>query len=296
MKIQMIPLLEILENTTYQLRDSSQGKNIPELKRVIGDGFELKPITVRWTAGGYLIIDGFQRVEATRQVHGANAMIKARVCKVSHKVAITMAAAANQTHGGQLEKSCREKIAKTLLTEFPKKSNVQIAKLAFFSEGTIRKYRKEMPEAQTETRIGSDGREIALPKKKEPTELTINQSEGVSLAEGSIPIDENASKGIPELENVNKVSSYSPADLCDSESSEKEALSAPDQKKDAPRKFKTPINEVDILLGKFNDAMEHIESVQAFLSAVSNQEVLSAEEKKLVSDLQGIVPQLDIFS
>lgn len=166
MKTQMIPLSDIIEDTIYQLRDSSQGKNIPELKRMLGDGYELNPIKLRWVAGGYLIIDGFQRVEATRQIKGANAMINARICEVSHKTAMTMAAAANQAHGGQLKKADREKIAKTLLAEFPQKSNVQIAKMAFLSEGTIRKYRKEMPEAQSKTRIGADGREISLSQKK----------------------------------------------------------------------------------------------------------------------------------
>ncbi len=56
MKTQMIPLSDILEDTIYQLRDSSQGKNIPELKRMLGDGYELNPIKLRWVAGGYLII------------------------------------------------------------------------------------------------------------------------------------------------------------------------------------------------------------------------------------------------
>jgi hypothetical protein len=231
MKTQMIPISAILDDTTYQLRDSSQGKNIPELKRIIGDGYELKPIIVMWTLKGYIIIDGFQRVEATRQIHSQNAKIGARVCKVSHKVAITMAAAANQSHGGQLEKADRKKIAETLLLEFPKKSNVQIAKLAFLSEGTIRKYRKELPDAQSETRIGSDGREISLPKKLEPSESSIIQAQCLSDAEDSSPITEKTS---PITESLNDISSDSPAGSCDIGYSKKEGITDFDQKKTAP--------------------------------------------------------------
>jgi hypothetical protein len=292
----MIPLSEILEDTTYQLRDSSQGKNIPELKRVIGDGFELKPITVMWTVKGYRIIDDFQRVEATRQLHGINGMIKARVCRVPHKVAIMMAAAANQTHGGQLEKADREKIAKALLLEFPKKSNVQIAKLAFLSEGTIRKYRKEMPDAQSETRIGSDGREISLPPKKDSAEPAINEAGELFKMEDSTPTDKTTSTGSMGTEISDEINPDSQDDSCDASTLEKEALTTSDQKKTATRSLNKSISKVEILLSQFNDLQEHIDSAQAFLDMVSHKEVLSNEEEKLVSDLQGIVHKIEVFS
>ena len=289
MKTQMIALSEILEDTSYQLRDSSQGKNIPELKRLLGDGFELKPIVVRWTVKGYLIIDGYQRVEATRQVHEANAEIKARVCKVTHKVAITMAAAANQAHGGQLEKADRKKIAITLLLEFPKKSNVQIAKLAYLSEGTIRNYRKEMPEAQSETRIGSDEREISLPKKLEALESSTIHFRGLSDTEDSSPVAEKASPVVDEVISDNPVGSY------DTGNSDIEEITNYGREKPAISKLNKFPSEVDILLGRFNDLSEHIESARSFLNSAADKEVLSAAEKSLVNDLQDIVHQLEVF-
>jgi hypothetical protein len=66
--------------------------------------------------------------------------------------------------------------------------------------------------------------------------------------------------------------------------------------KTAPSKLNKTPNEVDILLGQFNDLTENLEIVKSFLNSASNKEVLSAEEKKLVSHLQGIVPQLNLIS
>jgi hypothetical protein len=246
-----------------------------------------------WTVKGYIIIDGFQRVEATRQVHGADAKIKARVCKVSHKVAITMAAAANQAHGGQLEKADREKIAKTLLLEFPKKSNVQIAKLAFLSEGTIRKYRKEMPEAHSESRIGSDGREISLPKKKESPEILIDMGQELPQTEDSSPIIEKAS---PITESSNKVSTEDQADSRDTGRSKKEGITDSDQKTTAPSELNKTPSEVDILLGQFNDLMDNLEIMKSFINSAAEKNVLSPEEKKQLINIKNALQQLDVFS
>jgi ParB-like chromosome segregation protein Spo0J len=165
-----ISLTVILPDTTYQLRESSLGKNIPGLYRLIGDDIELDPIIVLKTPRGYLIIDGFQRVEAMRKAKGENAKIHARIIHLhenNSKTLVLMAIAANLKHGAQIELADRRKMALRLLEEDPKMSDNSVAKAVGLGARTIGNYRKENKDLQSETRVGADGRETKVKKQKD---------------------------------------------------------------------------------------------------------------------------------
>jgi hypothetical protein len=186
MKTQLISLEHILEDTRFQFRESSLGKNVAELKRLMLDGIEIEPVTLWKQEHGYFILDGFQRVEAARKVLGEDGSIKAKIAAFpqdDYRSAFLYAISANQKHGAQLEKPDRANMAKRLLLEFPKFSNVQIAKRCGLAESTVRGYRNEMPEAQSDTRLGTDGREISVPKATLKGNTQTNENAEASSAE-----------------------------------------------------------------------------------------------------------------
>lgn len=312
MKTEKIKLTATYDDKTYQLRDSSQGKNIAEIRRLIAAGFTLDPIKVRKVESGYMIIDGFQRVEALSSLKGDDCEIEAEIYDIDHEEAMIIAAGANQKHGQQLEKKDKVKIAMKLLETFPKTSNREIADIAFLSEGTIRKYRKQVPTAQTKTRIGSDGREISVPKQKDkPTsknkdlsqkneaQLPGNHTEANSL-EAATPVTKkakppSADKSSSNRKRPSKAETKAKAPPTTSKASSSKTISPKkgNKIKTTSSTSKTKYEEIDSLLGRYRDLIEIMEDAKSFVTQLKGKTKMSQEEREELEAFEALVDGME---
>lgn len=297
MKIELIPLKDILADTTYQLRDTSVGKNIAELCRLDSDGIEIDPVILWEIARGKIILDGFQRVEAKRLIEGDEAMIRAVVKRMSescHRTALDIAIAANQKHGMTLEKADRKKMAVRLLSEAPQVPDTQIAKKVGLSARTIGNYRKEVDGAQTLTRVDSNGRQIKVRKpdpKMPEAGNEISEPESVlgdGARDGDTVEQKLGEKAIPHEEGSRGVSPV--AVHCVEASSHlfdgKAAMS--------------PIVLVDptlnLLSGQLTDVTENISHIVDFLQAIMAKPQLSGDELDQLEAIKSVVPDLMMWN
>lgn len=184
MKTELVSLKDILPDTTYQFRDTSAGKNVAELCRLISDDIELDPVILWKNSRGYLILDGFQRVEATRKIKGVDAKIRAVVKKMQENcenVALDIAIAANQKHGGTFERADRKKAAIRLLEFNPEEYDTVIAKKVGLSPRTIANYREEVDGAKISTRRNEKGAIVNVRKPNGKEEAQVNQKHPAEL-------------------------------------------------------------------------------------------------------------------
>ena len=138
--------------------------------------FDGLPIKV-WKIGeSLMIVDGFHRFEAFRELNIKKVMVEIRETKresgmgddeyleLSRSEALQYAIQANQHNGSPLRRSRADnQRAIRLLLENPvtrKISDAFIAETVGVRGPTVAKIRKEKPEYQTDERIGSDGRAV----------------------------------------------------------------------------------------------------------------------------------------
>jgi len=138
--------------------------------------FDGLPIKV-WKIGeSLMIVDGFHRFEAFRELNIKKVMVEIRETKresvmsddeyleLSRSEALQYAIQANQHNGSPLRRSRADnQRAIRLLLENPmtrKNSDASIAETVGVRGPTVAKIRKEKPEYQTDERIGSDGRSV----------------------------------------------------------------------------------------------------------------------------------------
>ena len=299
MKILLIALKGILPDTTYQLRKTSLGKNVAELSRLIADEVELDPITLWETSRGYVILDGFQRIEATRKVKGENATIRAHVKKMhenSTSIALKIAIACNQKHGAPFERADRKEIAIRLLQEDPHVPDTQIAKFAGFSARTIGNYRKEVDGAQAETRVDVNGREIKVrkpEKKKDVVAVEETKVEGkpAEIIKEDDPDSKEADDGMLHLkETLEDVPRVAPAGTLSSS----EAVEAVTEQAVEPHAAKIdPI--LNVLSGQLADVAENLQNMTRFIEMQMHKDERSDEETEQLEAIKGAVSNLLIW-
>lgn len=272
MRTQLIALKDILPDTTYQFRETSVGKNVAELCRLISDGIELDPVVLWEIPRGYLILDGFQRVEATRKVKGEGAEIRSVVKKMHENcenIALDIAIAANQKHGATLERADRKKMAIRLLKENPEEYDTVIAKKVGLSPRTIANYREEVDGARISTRRDKKGRQVKVrqPDDKKKAEVdTSTESESDSPAEQNTLIanqdpteeksdfkGEEVSEVIGPISKVPSVIKHSDANKNDVSDSDIDAESIDPA--------------LSVLHGHLNDVSENIDQMAHFVEA-----------------------------
>lgn len=288
MKTQSISLKHVLEDTRFQFRESSLGKNVPELKRLLADGIDVDPVVIWEQDQGYLILDGFQRVEAARAVRGVDAVIKAKVAsfpKDDYRSAFLYAISANQKHGAQLEKPDRAKMARAMLKEFPKFSNVQIAKRCGLAESTVRGYRSEMPEAQSPTRLGVDGREISLPKESSKSKKhTVEQSnEEYAETDNIDSVELNHAEPTECKTKVKEAPAepYTPSDLTVEDT-------LPPLLHEHPELRSLGIDPSE-LTGHLNDFMDELDQLRSYLEGLPKRSNLSDDDIQQAQAIQAAI-------
>jgi len=124
---------------------------------------DMPPIVLFWdeTAKELYLADGMHRCEA--HVKLGRKSIEAVVHTGNYQQALEYALLANTVHGLPRSQDDKQQCIVVALNEWPKLSNVQIAKLCDVDDKTVAKYRKQMEEdgaiIKTKTRTASDGSE-----------------------------------------------------------------------------------------------------------------------------------------
>ncbi len=168
-----LELSEINIDKKLNVRNSVDNKTVERYTECFE---QLPPIVVFETDDGYLLTDGFHRVEAAKRLEREN--IKAEIREGTRQDAEEHAALANLQHGKPLTRTERRKAVERMLMLYPERSASWIAEDTGVSDKSVRKYREELENSNSEfprcsTFITKDGREfpreIEQPKKDEQT-------------------------------------------------------------------------------------------------------------------------------
>ena len=188
MDIMELKLNDIIIDEKLNVRDSVDDETV---KRYM-ECFEQLPAVVAFdTDAGYLLADGFHRVEAAKRFEREE--IEVNVMQGTRQDAEEYAATANLQHGKPLTRAERRKAVERMLMLHTERSDRWIAEDMGVSKNTVAKYREELEAGgqidQVEKFIGKDGkeypREIPHPKKDEqvPDEQTSEQPQVAMVAD-----------------------------------------------------------------------------------------------------------------
>ena len=156
---------EINSSTDFTMREGLDKELVVHYKENLGIIIDENPIKLYDTPSGLILIDGFHRLAAARQLNWTK--IKAIVKKGSVQDAYAAACLANLKHGKPLSREERKKAIKKYIKLKVKFSNVLIARDIGVDEITIRRARSELEAAgeiePQEKRLGADNRTITTP-------------------------------------------------------------------------------------------------------------------------------------
>jgi hypothetical protein len=157
-----VSIQKIVVDTYFMMRDSLDKETIALYKENLENIVASDPIVLFKTPKGLILVDGFHRFKAAKQLNWE--FIPAKVHSGSVQDAYAYACTANLKHGKPLTPKEKKRAICEYIKLNIKLSNVQISLDVGISEFAIRKYRRELEtnneiEPQ-ETRLGLDGREI----------------------------------------------------------------------------------------------------------------------------------------
>ena len=138
---------------------------VDEYSDAMKDGAKFPPVTVFLTGDGYLLVDGFHRVEAAKAIGetSINTVLKTGTTQEAYDYARFTA---NRTNGMRLNRSDLQAIVLELITDpkYAKKPSTQLAEIANVSHTTIQRARKALDLTPT-TIVTKDGVERAVAPK-----------------------------------------------------------------------------------------------------------------------------------
>lgn len=163
--MEKIKIENIVADKDFMMRDGLDKKLIAQYKENLGSIVGENPIVVFDTPNSLLLVDGFHRLAAARQLNWAT--IPTQIRKGSVQDAFAYACLANLRHGKPLKTKERKKAISEYIKINVQLSNVQIANQVGVHDTTIMRYRKEL-EAQGEikpqvVRIDTQGKEHIVP-------------------------------------------------------------------------------------------------------------------------------------
>lgn len=170
MEIRKVSLDEIVVDLSLNVREKLDEETVERYMEC----FDRLPEVVGFnTDEGYLLADGFHRVEAANRL--GQESIEVEVKQGTRQDAEEYAALANLRHGKPLTRAERRKAVERMLKLHPERANAWIAEDMGVSDHTVKKYREEMESgsqiARVKKFIGKDGktypREIKHPKRSE---------------------------------------------------------------------------------------------------------------------------------
>lgn len=139
------------------------------------------PVVVFYDGKEYWLADGFHRVQAYKQEGCVT--IGADIRSGTRREAILYSVGANAKHGLRRSNADKRRAVETLLRdeEWSKKSDRWIAEKCGVSYMTVARHREELPQSDTSTRTGQDGKEYPVkPKRREPAQGGGEQSQSYS--------------------------------------------------------------------------------------------------------------------
>jgi len=165
---EIVSVSDIVINIDFMMRDELDKKVIEEYKQNLDAILELNPIVVFETPSGLLLVDGFHRIAAAKQLNWEK--VKVEKHKGSTQDALAYACLANLKHGKPLTLKEKKRAICGYLKLNVVLSNVQIGLDVGVSDVTILNYRRELEakgEIQPqETRLGADNKIYELPASK----------------------------------------------------------------------------------------------------------------------------------
>lgn len=169
MSIRQIRITEIVTDAGTQIRASINDATVAEYADAMRDGSEFPSVTLFHDGNRYILADGFHRVMATARIGGE--FIKSDVRNGTKADALKFALAANCSHGLRRTNSDKRRSVELAVSEWPRLSDRSIAKLCAVSRELVGDVRRQLSENDSsgapQTRVGSDGRERRLPRRRQ---------------------------------------------------------------------------------------------------------------------------------
>lgn len=173
---ELLPIKDIIIDQSIQSRVEINNDVVLDYADSLNEGIEFPPIVVFDTSDGYLLADGFHRIEAHKLA--AKRKILADIKEGDRRDALLYGIGANVRHGARLTNADKRKAVTTLLldNEWSKWSDQEIARVTGFTQPFVSKVRKELVAAgeleKSETRLAKRGDQIyeikadTAPKRK----------------------------------------------------------------------------------------------------------------------------------
>jgi len=164
--INIVLIKDIVVNNDFMMRETFDKRIVEQYKENLASIIESSPIVVFDTPSGLMLVDGFHRLAAARQLDWSE--IKAQIYKGSVQDAFAYACLANLKHGKPLTRSEREHAVKEYIVLNAELSDRWIAQDTGLHNDTISKWRQELIAngrlKANEKRIGQDGKERTVGK------------------------------------------------------------------------------------------------------------------------------------
>jgi len=170
-----VKLSDIVIDKDFMMRDGLDKETIALYKENLENIVASDPIVLFKTPKGLMLVDGFHRHAAAKQLNWESILAEVRSGSVQD--AYAYACTANLKHGKPLKKNERKKAICEFIKLNAKFSDGKIAKAIDFvvKADTIRLYRKELEAAgeiePQEIRVWSDGRVQAIPSSENSEEV-----------------------------------------------------------------------------------------------------------------------------
>ena len=166
MKTSLLKLANIVTTAGTQIRASINHDSVDEYAHAMIEGAKFPPIVAFHDGNQYVLADGFHRVMAASRNGFTD--IEAEVHKGTKSDALKYALGANSTHGIKRTNADKRRSVELALAEWPKLSDRELAKICAVGNALVSECRNCLNQTveQPQTRIGADGRERRMPKKK----------------------------------------------------------------------------------------------------------------------------------
>jgi hypothetical protein len=159
---------KIIIDRDLQMRERLNADKVAEYKNLYLETPSLLPAVVVFTDGSEIwLADGFHRLAAAKEASLKE--IRSETNTGTRDDALTFALSANATHGMPRSNADKRRAVSAALSKWPKESSKKIAALCAVSSTLVDNIRSELPtvvSSEPETRVGKDGKERRLPKKK----------------------------------------------------------------------------------------------------------------------------------
>jgi hypothetical protein len=167
MKTSLLQLSEISTTAGTQVRASICADTVDRYAESMQEAVAFPPVIVFHDGTQYILADGFHRVMAATRNGFRD--INAEVRKGTKSDALKFALGANAAHGLPRSNRDKRRSVELALSEWPKLSDRELAKICAVSHPFIAIVRGQLETVTSSPtpRIGADGKERKLPKKKE---------------------------------------------------------------------------------------------------------------------------------